>query len=106
AGPASAATQAMENFVYVQGKAVLLVHAAAAYIPCPDLGSTDVGHPDCRFLARAAVRQYQQGLPNATARVYADSVFAGQVPPYGSLGAPDNLGPVPTAAIINHGRRN
>lgn len=106
-GMSSASTVAMENFTYAQGGSVLLVHAAAAYIQCPTSGGSDLANANCRFLARAAARQYlQHQADNTPVRIYADSVAAGEIPPYGSLGATNNLGPVPPVSVTNHGRRN
>ena len=33
----------MRNFVEVQGKAILVIHAGAAYIPCPNENLSDAG---------------------------------------------------------------
>ena len=91
---------AMKNFVELQGKSLLQIHAAAAYIPCPTSGVETLTDPGCRWLARVLVRQYKEHDGDPTrARIYADSVRAGEIPP-GATGT----GAVPAA--IDHGRRN
>lgn len=95
----AASKAAVEDFVLNKGKAVLMVHAAAAYIPCPTVGEENLADPNCRFLARAAVRQYfHHNGDNTPATVFIDSVKAGQIPPRALAGTP--------AAIINHGISN
>jgi hypothetical protein len=110
-GLTTASTTAMENFIYREGKSMVMVHAASAFIVCPGVGTggggANIHDPSCRFLARATVRQYfQHQAPNTPMRVYADSTLPGQLPPHGSLGAPNNTGPVPPPAVIPHGRMN
>jgi hypothetical protein len=89
---------AMRNFIESQGKAMLLIHAAAAFIPCPN---EDLASPDCRWIMRAVRTQFWQSNNHNIAsagRIYADSVFAGQVPPNALT-----IHAVP--AVRNHGRR-
>lgn len=111
----SPSTIAMERFVYEKGGALLLVHAAAAFIVCadgiyplpPNGGPPLPPGTGCRFLARAAVRQYYQHLVSGTPMtLYVDSVRAGEVPPHASLGAPQGIGPVPPPATSSHGIAN
>lgn len=105
----SVATLAMERFVYEQGGALLMVHAANAFLVC---GSSPYQNPShgpepatfCAFLARASARQYYHHQPAGTpVTVYVDSVGAGEIPPHGSLGGTP---PVPPAAVTAHGIRN
>src|SRR5690606_13648807 len=105
----SASTIATENFIYRQGGSLLMMHAASAFITCPGTGTNGGGQNihevGCRFLARATVRQYYQHQNAGTRmRVYVDSTPAGQLPPYGSLGATSTLGPVPRVATPPKGR--
>ena len=103
----SASTIAMENYIYRQGGSLMMIHAANAFINCTTSGGQLIGDPGCRFLARAAVRQYYTHSNAGTLMtVYVDSTPAGQFPPYGSLGAPNNLGPIPPLAKYPHGRAN
>jgi hypothetical protein len=91
---------AMKNFIEVQGKSILNVHAAAAYVPCPTSGQENLTDANCRWLARVMVRQYYHHDNDPTrARIYADSVRAGEIPPNAT-----GTGAVPAA--IDHGRRN
>jgi trehalose utilization protein len=90
---------AVRNFVEVKGKGLLQTHAAAAYIPCPTSGEENLADANCKWLARVLVRQYfHHNGDNSPARIYADSVLAGAVPPRAVSGTP--------AATINHGRKN
>lgn len=107
----TASTIAMENYIYRQGGSLMMLHAASAFITCPGTGTNgggqDIHAATCRFLARATVRQYYQHQnPGTRMRVYADSTMPGEFPPYGSLGATNNLGPVPRQATYPHGRVN
>jgi hypothetical protein len=112
--PSTASATALTDFIYRDGKAMLMVHAAAAFITCGGTGTggggstIDAEDASCRFMARAVARQYHGHVnPGTRARIYADSVFAGQVPPHGSLGASGGIfSPAPPAAVMNHGRRN
>lgn len=104
-------TVAMENYIYRQGGSMMMLHAASAFITCPGTGTSGGGQniheASCRFLARATVRQYYHHQNAGTPmRVYADSTLPGEFPPYGSMGAPNNLGPVPRQATYPHGRVN
>lgn len=107
----SPGTIAMENYIYREGGSLLMIHAASAFITCPGTGTggggQNIHEPSCRFLARATARQYYHHQNAGTQmRVYVDSTLPGQLPPYGSLGAPGDLGPVPRNAVIPHGRMN
>lgn len=106
----SSSTAAVERFVYEQGKGLLMVHAAGAFLTChvsryahivgaePSLTTT------CGFLARAAVRQYHQHVPaGSAARIYVDSVAEGEIPPHESLGG---TVPTPPPSAYAHGIRN
>lgn len=100
---------ALQNFIYRDGKAMLMMHAASAFITCPGTGTGGGGHDianaNCRFMARAVARQYYHHLSSGSpARIYVDSVVAGQIPPYGSTAATPP--PVPPVAVMNHGRMN
>lgn len=84
---ASGAKTAVTNFVEQQGHAVFMIHASAAFIPCPTLtgtaatnGGEDIDKPNCQFLARVAVRQYlNHDGTTFYGRVYVDSATPGQV---------------------------
>jgi hypothetical protein len=90
---------AMKEFVEVKGKGLLQIHEAAAYIPCPTAGQEILDDPDCNWLARVVARQVvQHTFDRIPARIYADSVLAGGVPPSAFSGTP--------VAAINHGRKN
>jgi hypothetical protein len=90
---------AMRNFIEVKGKGLLQVHAAAAYVPCPTSGEENLADNNCKWLARVLVRQYFHHNNDKTpARIYADSVLAGTVPPRAISGT--------APATINHGRKN
>jgi hypothetical protein len=89
---------AMKEFVEVKGKGLLQIHAAAAYVGCPTSGEENLDDPNCKWLARVLVRQYFHANNGTSARIYADSVLAGAVPPGAKSGT--------AAAIINHGRKN
>ena len=106
--PTAASVIAMENYIYRLGGSLMMIHSANALISCTVTGGELIGDPNCRFLARAAVRQYdfQHQSAGTQMTVYVDSTEAGQLPPYGSLGAPDNLGPAPREATFPHGRAN
>jgi hypothetical protein len=96
----SSQTAAMKDFVQVQGKALLLIHAAAAYIECPSSGAENLTDVNCRWLARVLVRQYfHHDNDLVKARIYADSVKVGEIPPNAT-----GTGAVPAA--INHGKAN
>jgi hypothetical protein len=97
---ASSYVTAVKNFVEVQGKGLLAVHAAAAYVPCPTSGVENLTDAGCRWLARVLVRQYfHHDNDNTKARIYADSVLTGQIPP-GATGA------AAVASARDHGRKN
>jgi len=90
---------AMRDFIENQGKALLGIHAAAAYIPCP---SEDLSGSGCRWIFRAYGAQYwNQMEPTSTskARIYADSVMPGSIPP--NAWGVDSI-----PATIPHGRKN
>src|SRR5690606_28162155 len=57
---------ALQNFIYRDGKAMLMMHAASAFITCPGTGTGggghDIAHANCRFMARAVARQYYHHL--------------------------------------------
>lgn len=100
---------ALQNFIYRDGKAMLMMHAASAFITCPGTGSGGGGHDianaTCRFMARATARQYYHHLSSGSpARIYVDSVVAGQIPPYASTASTPP--PVPPVSVMNHGRMN
>lgn len=96
----SSYVNAVKNFVEVQGKSLLQVHAAAAYIPCPTSGQENLTDANCRWLARVLVRQYfHHDNDNTKARIFADSTCKGQIP----VGA---TGTAAVPATINHGRCN
>jgi hypothetical protein len=100
---------AMEDFLYQRGKALLMIHEAAAFISCPGRGTGGGGdslaHPQCRLLARAAVRQYRYSAnPGTLMRVYVDSTSEGSVPPYTPASGSSFAVPPPAAA--SHGIRN
>jgi hypothetical protein len=89
---------AMKAFVEVKGKGLLQTHAAAGYVGCPTAGQENLDDPDCKWLARVLVRQEFHHNHDTPARIYADSVLAGTVPPGAKSGT--------AAATINHGRKN
>ncbi len=91
-----AAKTAVENFIEKDGHGLLMVHASGAFIPCPQNGQEDLANAGCLFLARAAVRQYYNHIPDGSpAAIYVDSTAKGQVPRLATAGAP--------AATIDHG---
>lgn len=97
--PIPGATQlnAIRDFVEKRGKAVLAIHEAAAYIPCP---SENLESPDCRWFMRGLRTQFwnKNGDPTP-ATIYADSVKVGEIPPRAT-----QTSAVP--AMHNHGRMN
>jgi hypothetical protein len=102
----SPSTVAMEKYIYQQGKAMLMVHAAGAFLSCYVgpysegfvWGASEPPPSECRFLARALTRQYYQHAPVGTpARIYVDSMVIGQMYPRGPLGT------LPAATQYNHG---
>lgn len=100
---------ALQDYIYRQGGSMLFMHAASAFITCPGPGTGGGGatldDPNCRFMARAVARQYYHHLSAGNpARIYADSVTAGTIPPYAST-APTPP-PTPPVAVMNHGRVN
>jgi hypothetical protein len=104
-GPASAATGAMKDFIGAQGKGLLMQHQANAFIDCPTNGQENLAHPDCLWLARVAVRQYfHQNSDQTPARIYADSVTQGSLPPHAFTEGDSSYKSLPAA--IDHGRRN
>jgi type 1 glutamine amidotransferase len=89
---------AVRKFVEVQGKAILVIHAGAAYIPCPSEDISNVS--GCRWIMRGLRTQFwiHNGDPtNAT--IFADSVMTGQTPPRAT-------GTSAVASTRNHGRKN
>lgn len=92
---------AIRNFVEIQGKGMMAIHAALAFIPCPNEDITVASLTDCRWFLRAYRTQFWNHL-NHTAtnvvRMYVDSVFAGQIPP-------NALTVDITPATVNHGKR-
>jgi len=97
--PIPGATQlnAIRDFVEKKGKAVLAIHDAAAYIPCPN---ENLESPDCRWLMRGLRTQYfiKNGDPTL-ATIYADSVREGEIPPKATQSSA-----VPS--MQSHGRMN
>lgn len=88
---------AMRRFIETRGKSMLLVHAAASQVPCPD---ENPAHPECRWLLRAIRTQYWVStLPDTPARLFADSVGAGQIPA-------NATGAAAVPAATNHGIKN
>ncbi len=107
-GNGSASDIALQTYIYQQGGSMLMMHAASAFITCdgPNTGGggANIAHPDCRFMARATARQYYHHQDaGSQMRVYADSTFAGQTPPWASLGGTAAQPPV---SVMNHGRVN
>jgi hypothetical protein len=95
----SAGETALRNFVEVQGKGVLMIHAAGAFVPCPTNGEENLSAANCNFLAQIAVRQYfHHNNDGTSASIYVDSVKAGELAPGAPTGA--------TPATINHGISN
>jgi hypothetical protein len=93
----SASLTAIKNFVEVQGKAFLVIHAGAAYIPCPD---ENLSGADCRWIMRGIRTQFwihNYDLTKAT--LFADSVEAGQIPPRATSTSA-------VAAKTSHGLKN
>jgi hypothetical protein len=89
----------VRNFVETQGKSIMAVHAALAFIPCPNEDVTVANLTTCRWFLRAFRTQFWVHLNHATAssiRIYVDSVQIGQVPP-NATGA--DVAP----ATVNHG---
>ncbi len=73
---------AMKKFVQDKGRGLLQIHAAAAYVPCPTSGAENLTDANCKWLARVLVRQYLNHNPDPNyARIYVDSVRAGEIPP-------------------------
>ncbi len=100
---------ALQNYIYRDGGAMLMMHAASAFITCPGTGTggggSNIADPTCRFMARAVARQYYHHLSaGSPARIYVDSVRAGQVPPHASTASTPP--PVPPIAVMNHGKYN
>jgi hypothetical protein len=114
--PAESSSTALQNYIYRDGNAMLMVHAASAFITCPGPGTggggSDIANATCRFMARAVARQYyHHESQNSPARLYADSVLAGTTPPHltrqaatGTAVAPWTT--VPPTAVMNHGKVN
>ena len=101
----SASENALADYIYRQGKSMLMIHASAAFITCPGTGSggggANITDPTCHFMARAVARQYLDHVAAGTKlRIYADSTQAGQIPPY-----PTGV-TAPGIAVISHGRVN
>lgn len=93
----SASLTAIRNFVEVQGKSVLVVHAGASFIPCP---SENLSSPDCRWLMRGIRTQFWIHNNDGTrSTIFADSVKAGEIPPRAT-------GTSAVPAKFNHGRAN
>lgn len=95
----STSLQAMRNFVEAQGKGILAIHAALAFIPCP---GEDMTNANCRWFLRAFRTQYWRSNnhnPSHAARIYADSVLPGEIPP-------NAIGVDSIYATIPHGRMN
>lgn len=95
--PGTTQLQAIRDFVEKQGKGVLVIHAGAAYIPCPNENLADAG---CRWIMRGLRTQFwiHNGDPTP-ATIYADSVKTGEVPPRAT-------GTSAVASARNHGRSN
>jgi len=73
---------AMKKYVQDKGRGLLQIHAAAAYVGCPTSGTENLTDANCRWLARVLVRQYLNHNPDPNyARIYVDSVRAGEIPP-------------------------
>jgi hypothetical protein len=98
-GDATASTTAVKNFIQVQGKSMLMVHAAAAFIPCPTNGEENMSVSNCRFMARAVVRQYfHHNDDNTQATIFVDSTAIGT--------RPTNAFTTDPVAAIDHGIKN
>lgn len=97
----STSLTAMRNFVEQEGKGMMAIHAALAFIPCPSEDVTVDNLTTCRWFLRAYRTQFWNHL-NHTAtnvvRMYVDSVLAGQIPP-------NALSADITPATVSHGRR-
>ena len=93
---------AMKKFVEVKGGGLYLIHAAAAYIPCPTSGAEKLTDSNCHWLARILVRhRLKDHEPDPSyARIYVDSVRAAEIPP----GATPETGG-DTASAWDHGKR-
>jgi hypothetical protein len=112
-GDTSAASVATQRFVYGQGGSILLVAAAAEYLPCGRGNQDSIGSLNCAFLARAAARQFYYALTGSSVsmRLYADSVRLGETPPHQvcrdlSCSNPLPHSTVPPPAAADHGVRN
>lgn len=89
--------QAVRNFVEKEGKGILVVHAGAAYIPCP---AENIADANCRWIMRGLRTQFWIHNPdNTRGTIYADSVVAGQIPPRATATSA-------VASARNHGRKN
>ncbi len=76
-----ASQSAVIDYVENKGGALFLIHASAAFIPCPVNGQENIDDPSCKFLGRATIREYNQHNNAGTpALIYADSVLPGPVP--------------------------
>jgi len=92
---------AMKRFVQDKGRGLYLIHAAAAYIPCPTSGAEKLTDSNCHWLARILVRQFKDHVPDPSyARIYVDSVRAVEIPPGAT---PETGGNTP--AGWDHGKR-
>jgi Trehalose utilisation len=95
--PGSTQLQAVRDFVEKQGKGVVVIHAGAAYIPCPN---EDLANANCRWVMRGLRTQFWIHNPdNTKATIFADSVMTGQIPPRAT-------GTSAVASARNHGRKN
>lgn len=93
----STSLTAMKNFVEVQGNALWMNHAAAAYITCQNEDMTNSG---CRWALRAVRTQFWiHNPPQTPARLFADTIGIGQTPA-------NATGASAVAATRNHGLKN
>ncbi len=90
---------AVRDFIEVQGKGMLAVHAALAFIPCPSENVTVASLTTCRWFLRAYRTQFWRHLNHTSQnaiRIYVDTVKAGEVPP-------NATGADVTPALVDHG---
>jgi hypothetical protein len=93
----AASLAAVKDFVEAKGKAIMVIHAGAAYIECPE---ENLANASCRWIMRGLRTQFwiHNGDPTK-ATIFADSVMAGQIPPRAT-------GSSAVASTRNHGRKN
>jgi hypothetical protein len=93
----STSLTAIKNFVQIEGKAVWINHASAAYIPCPN---EDLANTGCRWAMRLIRTQFWIHNPaNTRARIFADTIGMGQTPERAT-----GISAVPSPR--NHGTKN